>query len=131
MKIGMCGVRGMGSDFLKLFGLHPDVDSVAVADLDANVRAKARQFSALSRAVETLDQLLDTEVDSIGVFTPPWTHADLAIQALKAGKHVISACPAGLTLDELRNLVDAVESTGKVYMIAETSYYYRGAMYAR
>ena len=77
MKIGMCGVRGIGSDFLNLFGLHPEVDSVAVADLDANVRAKSRQFAALSRAVETLDQLLDTNVDSIGVFTPPWVGSHL------------------------------------------------------
>lgn len=131
MKVGMCGVRGMGSDFLKLFGLHPDVDAVAVADLDANVRARAPQFAELSHAVGTLDQLLDTDVDAIGVFTPPWTHANLAVQALEAGRHVISACPMGLTLDELRAVVDAVESSGKIYMIAETTYYRTGTMYAR
>jgi len=131
MKIGMCGVRGLGGDFLKLFGLHPDVESVAVADLDGNVRAKAHELARLSHAVETLDQLLDTDVDSIGVFTPPWTHVELVVQALKAGKHVISACPSGLTVDELRELVDTVRSTGRIYMIAETSYYYPGAMYAR
>ena len=131
MKIGMCGVRSHGAYFLKLFGLHPDVESVAIADLDANVRAKAHEMVRVTHTVETLDQLLDTDVDSIGVFTPPWNHAELAIQALKAGKHVISACPAGLTLDELRALVDTVQSTGRIYMIAETSYYYPGAIYAR
>ena len=127
----MCGVRGLGSDFLKLFGLHPDVEAVAVADLDAKVRARASEFADLSHAVDTLDQLLSTDVDCVGVFTPPWTHADLAIQALKAGRHVISACPAGLTIDELQALVETVQTTGKIYMIAETSYYYQGAMYAR
>ena len=131
MKIGVCGVRGLGRKFVKLFGLHPDVESVAVADLDADVRAEAHEIAGVTNAVENLDQLLGTDVDSIGVFTPPWTHAKLAVQALKAGKHVISACPAGLTIDELHALVDTVQSTGRIYMIAETSYYYRGAIYAR
>lgn len=131
MKLGMCGVRGMGVEFLSLFGLHPDVESVSAADLDADVRARAHEFAELTRCVESVDQLLATEVDCIGVFTPPWTHAELAIQALRAGRHVVSACPAGLTIDEIQRLVDAVESTGMIYMIAETSYYYPGAMYAR
>ncbi len=132
MKIGICGVRGLGSDFLNLCGLHPDVESVAIADLDARVRAKAREKTGVSQDYyETLEELLDADVDAVGIFTPPWTHAELAIQALEAGKHVLSACPAGLTLDELVALVDTVQTTGKIYMIAETSYYYRGAIYAR
>lgn len=104
---------------------------MAVADLDPEVRARAGDLPGVGRAVETLDQLLEMDVDCIGVFTPPWTHTDLAIQALEAGRHVISACPAGLTLDELQALIDAVRRSGKIYMIAETSYYYTGAMYAR
>ena len=131
MKIGICGVRGLGRDFLNLCGLHPDVESVAIADLDAVVRAKAREKTGVSQDYETLEELLDADVDAVGIFTPPWTHAELAIQALQAGKHVLSACPAGLTLDELAALVDTVQVTGKIYMIAETSYYYRGAIYAR
>ena len=131
MKIGMCGVRGLGIDFAKLFGIHPGVEFVAVADLDAEVRERAAGLEGVDGAVETLDHLLDMDVDCVGVFTPPWSHAALVIQALEAGRHVISACPAGLTLDELQALIDAVETTGKIYMIAETSYYYTGALYAR
>ena len=131
MKIGMCGVRGMGREFAGLFGLHPAVESLAIADVDAGAREETRQKMEVSHAVETLDQLLDLNLDSIGVFTPPWTHVELAVRALNAGKHVVSACPAGVTLDELRDLVDAVERTGNIYMIAETSYYYPGALFAR
>jgi predicted dehydrogenase len=79
---------------LNLCGLHPDVESVAIADLDARVRAKARETTGVSQDYETLEELLDADVDAVGIFTPPWTHAELAIQALQAGKHVLSACPA-------------------------------------
>jgi predicted dehydrogenase len=131
MRIGVCGVRGLGVDFQNLFALHPEVESVSIADLDPEVRAKAVERVPGTEAFKTLDELLDADVDCIGVFTPPWTHAELAVRALDAGKHVVSACPAGLTLDELRSLVDAVKRTGKIYMMAETSYYYPGAMFAR
>ena len=73
MKIGMCGVRGMGREFAGLFGLHPAVESLAIADVDAGAREETRQKMEVSHAVETLDQLLDLNLDSIGVFTPPWT----------------------------------------------------------
>ena len=39
MKIGMCGVREFGLEIAELFGLHPDVEVTAVADLDAIVAA--------------------------------------------------------------------------------------------
>jgi predicted dehydrogenase len=47
----------------------------------------------------------------------------MALQSLNAGKHVISAVPAGLTLEELQRLLEAVRRTGLRYMMAETSYY--------
>ena len=113
------------------FCLHPDVVSVSIADLNPDIRAQARATLQVEAAFDTFEHLLDSDVDAIGIFTPPWTHADMAVRALEAGKHVLSACPAGLTLDELRRVVSAVESSGSMYMIAETSYYYSGAMFAR
>jgi predicted dehydrogenase len=45
------------------------------------------------------------------------------IEAMKAGKHVISAVPAGMSIEELERLLETVKSTGLKYMMAETSYY--------
>ena len=54
-----------------------------------------------------------------------------AVQALKVGKHVYSAVPSAMTLDEITQLVRTVEQTGKIYMVGETSYYYPCAIYCR
>ena len=62
-------------------------------------------------------------LDAVGVFTPGPLHAWMAITAMKAGKHVISAVPAGLSVEELERLIDTVRETGMRYMMAETSYY--------
>jgi predicted dehydrogenase len=50
---------------------------------------------------------------------------------LRAGKHVYCAVPTGRTVDEVRDLVQAVEDTGLIYMMGETSYYYPSAIYCR
>ncbi len=121
----------MGRGFAHLFGLHPDVDTLALADPDVEALQETRRDADVLHAVESMDQLLELDVDSIGVYTPPWTHAELAIRALNAGKNVISACPAAVTMDEMRDLLEAVERTGRIYMLCETSYYYPAAMFAR
>jgi predicted dehydrogenase len=47
----------------------------------------------------------------------------MATEAMKHGKHVISAVPAGYSVEELERLLDCVKTTGMKYMMAETSYY--------
>ena len=46
----------------------------------------------------------------------------MATEAMKAGKHVISAVPAGTSVEELEFLLDTVKKTGMKYMMGETSY---------
>ena len=71
------------------------------------------------------DIIADKNVDAIGVFTPAPLHVYMAIEAMKAGKHVISAVPAGINEEECVELLEAVKKTGMLYMMAETSYYHR------
>jgi predicted dehydrogenase len=79
----------------------------------------------------TLEELLASDIDALGLFTQEWTHAPLAIQALRRGKHVYSAVPAAVTVDEMGELIDTVKETGQTYMVGETSYYYPAAIYCR
>ncbi len=71
MKIGICGVGGMGRGFAHLFGLHPDVDTLALAVPDVEALQETRRDADVLHAVESMDQLLELDVDSIGVYTPP------------------------------------------------------------
>jgi len=69
------------------------------------------------------EMLRHPQLNAVAVFTPPPLHVWMAIEAMKVGKHVISAVPAGLSEDELERLLATVKSTGLRYMMAETSYY--------
>lgn len=131
LTIAICGAGGFANVFLPLFKAHPLVDRVYMAEHLAERREPLRTNPCVSRVFESLDQLCDSDADAIAIFTQRWTHAPQAIQALNAGKHVYSAVPAAVTLDELDDLVRTVERTGQTYMLGETSYYYPSCIFCR
>ncbi|MEN6642690.1 MAG: Gfo/Idh/MocA family oxidoreductase [Armatimonadia bacterium] len=131
IRVGFCGVGAFANCFIPLFKAHPLVDEVMLCDLDAaKLKEKSEKFE-LPRTCNSLDELCETDMDAIAVFSQNWMHGPQAAQALRAGKDVYSAVPAGISFEDIENLVRAVEETGNIYMIGETSYYYPGAIYCR
>jgi predicted dehydrogenase len=64
--------------------------------------------------VDSMDALLrNSRVDVVVILTPPRTHAELAIQAAKAGKHVLLEKPVDVSLEAAREVVAAVEREGR------------------
>ena len=117
LKIGILGAGQFSGTFVPLFQNHPHVAEVAVADL---VPERAQDFATryeLKRIFQDLDEMCASDLDAIAIFTQRWLHAPQAIQALQAGKHVYSAVPTGITEAELRGLVQAVQDSGRTYMV--------------
>ena len=131
IRIGICGVGAFADNFIALFKAHPDVDNVVLCDLDQEkLKSKCEKFS-IADSSPSLDDLCAMDVDAIAIITQHHLHGPQAVQALKAGKHVYSAVPSAITVDEISSLVSTVEQTGKIYMIGETSYYYPCAIFCR
>lgn len=131
IKVGICGVGSFANSFIPLFKAHPLVERVILCDLDEEkLREKSERFE-IPDTCPSLDELCDSDVDAIAVITQNWMHGPQAVQALRSGKHVYSAVPSAITMDEITELVRAVEDTGLIYMIGETSYYYPAAIYCR
>jgi predicted dehydrogenase len=131
LKVGMVGVGSFAQSFIPLFKAHPLVDAVVLCDTNAEKLAENAQKHGIEKTLPSLDALCNSDLDAAVIITQNWLHGPQAVQALRAGKHVYSAVPAGNVVDEIRELVRAVEETGKVYMVGETSYYYPGAIYCR
>lgn len=131
MKIGVLGGGSFAREFVPLFQAHPDVSEVVLAEVMPERRQAVAAEFGLERAVASLEQLCATDVDAVAIFTQRWLHATQAITAMAAGKHVYSAVPAAVTVDEMGALVTAVEATGRTYMMGETSVYYPAAIYCR
>jgi predicted dehydrogenase len=63
------------------------------------------------------DLLADTQVDLVDITLPTSLHADVAIRALQAGKHVLCEKPMALTLADCRHMVDAAKKANRLLMI--------------
>ncbi len=121
VKIGIVG-GGFGSSFQ--WHLHPDCKVTAVCDLRDDRLKRLTEVYQCGNTYKSFREFLNhPELDAVGVFTPAPLHAWMDIEAMKAGKHVISAVPAGMSLEELEGILETVKSTGLKYMMAETSYY--------
>ncbi|MBP6944360.1 MAG: Gfo/Idh/MocA family oxidoreductase, partial [Candidatus Omnitrophica bacterium] len=59
----------------------------------------------------------DPEVDAVIITTPSETHAELAIKALSAGKHVFVEKPLALKVDDAQQMLKAAEKNKKVLMV--------------
>ncbi|HYE08343.1 MAG TPA: Gfo/Idh/MocA family oxidoreductase [Planctomycetota bacterium] len=131
IRIGILGTGAMGDGFVPAFAAHPLVDQVVLCDLDERRLAASAARHGIVRTTTSYDALLDSDVDAIAIFTQHWMHAPQAIRALDAGKDVYSAVPAAADLDETTALVRAVERSGRIYMMGETSAYYPEAILCR
>ena len=131
ISVAMVGTGAFAQGFIPLFKAHPLVERIALCDLDAKKLEDNKARHGIAESFPSLDEVCASDFDAAVIITQPWLHGPQAVQALRAGKHAWSAVPAGRTLDECRALVQAVEETGRIYMMAETSYYYPAVIYCR
>lgn len=84
-------------------------------DLAKNAAARygfASYSSDWRRAVE------DPSIDIVDIVTPNDSHAEIAIAAAKAGKHIICEKPLARTAEESKRMLDAVTEAGVKHMVA-------------
>ena len=109
ISVGMVGLGMFGPSFIQSYKAHPDVHRLALCDLHTDRLSKyAKQFE-ISETYASLDDICKSDLDALVIITQHWMHAPQAIQAMEAGKHVYTAVPAAVSLDECEALVRTVE----------------------
>jgi scyllo-inositol 2-dehydrogenase (NADP+) len=117
VRIGICGVGRTGYGRIRTeVGSLPEFSIAAAFDLIPE-RAEALAEMYGSRVHRSLESLLaDEGVEVVVVATRSDTHADLAIAALKAGKHVVVEKPMATSLKDCdRILKVAAKSAGRLF----------------
>lgn len=112
MRIGMIGCGVISKQYLASFDQLPDVQLVAVADLD-RARAEAAVEGRDGVRVLSVDELIaDAEVDTVLNLTIPAAHADVDLRAIAAGKNVYSEKPFAVTTQEGAQVLEAAREAG-------------------
>ncbi|MGP9537306.1 Gfo/Idh/MocA family protein [Brachybacterium sp. AOP43-C2-M15] len=112
MKLGMIGCGVISRQYLASLPSLPDVQLVAVADLD-RARAEAAADGLAGVRVLTVDELIaDPEVDTVLNLTIPAAHAEVDLRAIAAGKNVYSEKPFAVTTEEGAQVLAAAAEAG-------------------
>ncbi len=108
-RIGIIGYGGFGT-FLHYWWARLDaVQVVAVANSGSHFPDAEN-----CRAYQNWKDLIaDPEIDIVSIVTPPGLHAEMACQAMLAGKHVLLEKPVALTVESARQLLEVQRKTGK------------------
>jgi predicted dehydrogenase len=129
LRVGVVG-GGFGRSFY--FNEHPNCTVEAVSDLIPERRQLLMDTYQCKKSYESLEILLrDPKIEAVAIFTGAPDHARHVIQTLNAGKHVLSAVPAVMSLQEAYDVFETVKRTGLTYMMAETSAYFQTVISAK
>lgn len=117
IRVGVVGL-GRGQTFIEQTTPLVNMELVALCD---TWEERLDEFGA-RHGVATytdFDRFLEHDIDAVVLANYFHQHADFAIRALAAGKHVMSETAAAFTPGEGAALVQAVEQSGLIYMLAD------------
>jgi predicted dehydrogenase len=106
MKVGLLGT-GFGIAHAHIYHAHPEVNEVVVfGRTPAKLQAFAEKFG-YATTTEVASIYDDPTIDLVDVCLPTALHAEHALRALAAGKHVLCELPLAATLADARRVVEA------------------------
>lgn len=111
VRLGVLGAGNFANAvLLPAIQKHKEIDRVGIASVGGlHAQHAGRKFGFGYAASDEQDVLNDPNVNTIAILTRHDTHAGLAVQALKAGKHVFVEKPVATTEEALKNVQSALK----------------------
>ena len=122
VRLALVGCGGRGVNVSKLFKSDPRCRITAVMDRFVSRAQQAAKELDLpdAKIYDDFEKLLrEGPIDAVFFACDPMVQADLACQAMAAGKHVCTEVPAAFSIQQCGNLVKTVEKTGVKYQLLE------------
>ena len=121
--VGLIGCGAVSSRHFEAIKQIENFELKAVCDVDKTSAEKnGRLYGA--DYYTSVKKLLDrNDISLVSICTPIFTHTGIAMQALRAGKHVLTEKPVGLTLKAIDKLIDVGKKTGKkIFVVHQVRY---------
>ncbi len=131
INIAIVGL-GFGVEFIPIYQKHPNANMYAICQrTKIKLDEIGNAFKIEKRYTDLADLLKDPNVDAVHINSPIHNHAAQSLAALRAGKHVACTVPMATTVEECRQIVEAVKETGLTYMMMETVLYSREFLFVK
>jgi predicted dehydrogenase len=125
LRVGMIGYRFMGKAHSngwrqapRFFPLKANIEMHTICGRDPQAVEEARkQFGWQNASTNWKSVVNSSEIDIVDVNTPNDSHAEIAIAAARAGKHVLCEKPLAMNVAQCQEMLDAVKKAKIVHMV--------------
>jgi predicted dehydrogenase len=125
IRVGVVGLGYWGPNLARNFAAIPGCELAWLCDADeAALRKLASAFPAARTTTSLQDLLDDAELDAVVIATPVPTHAELAVEVARAGKHCFVEKPLATSAADAERAVAAAEQAGRILMVGHLLEYH-------
>ncbi|GGE25689.1 oxidoreductase [Pullulanibacillus camelliae] len=120
LNVAIIGVGAISTSHIKAYQTFAEkCNIVALCDrYPEKAQAKAEEEQLKVDVYSDYQKVFERkDIDMISICTPPYTHAELAVAALNAGKHVLVEKPMASSLAECDDMIAAAEKSGKILSV--------------
>jgi predicted dehydrogenase len=128
-RLGFLGLGWIGLHRMEAIARSGAATVAAVCDMNQAAVAQALALAPRARAHESLERMLDAELDGLVIATPSGLHAEQAIAALERGMAVFCQKPLARSASETRRVTDAARRARRLLAV-DLSYRFTNAMIA-
>jgi predicted dehydrogenase len=118
VRLAVIGTGGMARTHARNFQEIPGCKLVAAADIDrGRVESFCAEFRIPAAYTDAGELLSGSACDAVTIVAPDAAHTPLALQALRAGKHVLCEKPLALNYADARRMAAAAKRSGRINMV--------------
>ena len=128
IKLGIIGYGYWGPNLVRNFMEASGSTVIAVCDLrPERLNQLTNRYPSIKTCTDTEQLLNEPQIDAVAIATPVSTHFDLALAALRAGKHVLVEKPLASNSEQALQLIEEAATLKRVLMVDHT-FVYTGAV---
>lgn len=129
LRVGLVGAGGRGRSHANAIANAPNIEFVAICDLDASAGEEVAEQYGIEYIPDTAELYARDDIAAVGICVQTRLHHKMAMEALEAGRHLVTEKPMAGSVGEAKEMVTAVAEAG---VVAAVSYQLRfGPVYAK
>jgi predicted dehydrogenase len=117
IRFGVVGLGVMGQEHARVIKSNPLLNLAGATDAQpATGRKVAAELGC--KWFDSADEMVRSgEVDAVVIATPHWQHAELAVNALKGGLHVLCEKPLSVTVEQSDRVLEAAAQSRGMFVV--------------
>ncbi len=124
LNIAVIGAGYWGPNLIRNFNQIPECNMMMCCDRDETRLKRIQDLYSNVQTTTNLDDILNNkDIDAVAIATPVFTHLELGLKCLKAGKHVMIEKPMASSVKECQMLIETAKEYNRIIMVGHTFEY--------